>query len=196
MTNQEGVLQFPSGAAPYLPPTVLMSSCSDTTVPFYESGELFYRLFDNEVPVKHLVYDKVGHGDFVVQWEDGLKATPPTSHAPEPHYPPEAEEADDSDDYEEDEETEASVREAQQGAGKAGSSQGGREVDEDELHLSRLPGYAADLARLVSGRVKVEYSARNDTQQAAVQHDAHGSNGAGVVPLNATAAASESDTKT
>jgi hypothetical protein len=34
----------------------------------YESAEMYWHLFDAGVPVKHLVYNKVGHGDFVVQW--------------------------------------------------------------------------------------------------------------------------------
>ena len=29
---------------------------------------MYWHLFDAGVPVKHLVYNKVGHGDFVVQW--------------------------------------------------------------------------------------------------------------------------------
>lgn len=53
------VPDFPVEAAALLPPTVLMSSCSDLTVPWYESAELYWRLFDCGVPVKHLVYNKV-----------------------------------------------------------------------------------------------------------------------------------------
>eukprot|EP00878_Enallax_costatus_P019497 GHUV01020570.1.p1 GENE.GHUV01020570.1~~GHUV01020570.1.p1 ORF type:complete len:468 (+),score=134.16 GHUV01020570.1:543-1946(+) len=62
------IMQFPLEAAAHLPPTVLVSSCTDVTVPWYESAEMYHKLLDAGVPVKHLVYNKVGHGDFVVDW--------------------------------------------------------------------------------------------------------------------------------
>ncbi|PSC75845.1 peptidase S9 [Micractinium conductrix] len=55
-------------AARRLPPTVLTSSCTDITVPWYESAEMYWELRDCGVPAKHLVYNKVSHGDFVTQW--------------------------------------------------------------------------------------------------------------------------------
>ena len=55
-------------AARHLPPCVLQSSCSDVTVPWYESAELYWDLRDCGVPARSLVYNRVGHGDFVVGW--------------------------------------------------------------------------------------------------------------------------------
>lgn len=34
----------------------------------FESAEMFWMLHDCGVPSKHLVYNKVGHGDFVTGW--------------------------------------------------------------------------------------------------------------------------------
>ena len=56
-----------------LPPTFLLSSCADTTVPFWESAELYWLLHDCGVPAKHLVYHKVSHGDFVVGWHAAVQ---------------------------------------------------------------------------------------------------------------------------
>eukprot|EP00887_Chlorella_sp_A99_P007116 scaffold2.g7116.t1 len=51
-----------------LPPVTLMSSCTDVTVPFVESAEMYWLLHDCGVPAKHLVYTRVSHGDFVTCW--------------------------------------------------------------------------------------------------------------------------------
>jgi hypothetical protein len=59
LAGMAGVLRFPLAAAARLPPAVLMSSCTDMTVPWYESAEMYWRLHDCGVPVKHLVYNKV-----------------------------------------------------------------------------------------------------------------------------------------
>lgn len=55
LEGAEAVPAFPLAAARRLPPTVLMSSCADTTVPWFESAEMFHRLVDAGVPAKHLV---------------------------------------------------------------------------------------------------------------------------------------------
>lgn len=62
------VPKFTVAAARKLPPCVLQSSCSDVTVPWYESAEMYWALQDCGVPAKCLVYNRVGHGDFVVGW--------------------------------------------------------------------------------------------------------------------------------
>lgn len=54
------------------PPTVLMASCSDTTVPWYESADMFGACQQCGIPAKLLVYNRVGHGDFVVNWHPSL----------------------------------------------------------------------------------------------------------------------------
>jgi hypothetical protein len=74
-TDGGAFLDFPLAAAARLPPTVLMSSCTDVTVPWYESAEMFHRLCDAGVPAKSLVYNKVGHGDFVTRWPFGAVAS-------------------------------------------------------------------------------------------------------------------------
>ncbi|EFN56733.1 hypothetical protein CHLNCDRAFT_144155 [Chlorella variabilis] len=66
--EEEGIMALTVGAARLLPPTVLTSSCTDVTVPWYESAEQFWLLHDCGVPAKHLVYNKVSHGDFVTGW--------------------------------------------------------------------------------------------------------------------------------
>lgn len=80
----EACLPVDVEAARKLPPTILMSSCTDMTVPWcdggvddqcsnvmqhnrYESAEM-YMLHDCGVPTKHLVYDKVDHSLFVTGW--------------------------------------------------------------------------------------------------------------------------------
>ena len=51
------------------PPTVLQASVGDVTVPWYESSDFHWALHDCHIPVKTLIYgNKVGHGDFVVDW--------------------------------------------------------------------------------------------------------------------------------
>lgn len=57
--EEEGIMALTVGAARLLPPTVLTSSCTDVTVPWYESAEQFWLLHDCGVPAKHLVYNKV-----------------------------------------------------------------------------------------------------------------------------------------
>ena len=51
------------------PPTILQSSTSDTIVPWYESADMHWALHDCGVPSKCLTYARVGHGDFVVNWQ-------------------------------------------------------------------------------------------------------------------------------
>lgn len=50
---------FSLAAARRLPPTVLTSSCTDLTVPWFESAEQYWLLHDCGVPARHLVYNKV-----------------------------------------------------------------------------------------------------------------------------------------
>ena len=52
-----------------LPPTILQASVSDTTVPWYESADMHWALHDCGIPSKALIYNRVGHGDFVVNWK-------------------------------------------------------------------------------------------------------------------------------
>ncbi|KAL4853677.1 SPX domain-containing protein 5 [Chlorella vulgaris] len=65
----DGIMGFTVQAARRLPPTVLTSSSSDVTVPWYESAEQYWMLRDCGTPVKHLMYDQVSHGDFVTGWK-------------------------------------------------------------------------------------------------------------------------------
>ncbi|KAI3427207.1 hypothetical protein D9Q98_007143 [Chlorella vulgaris] len=65
----DGIMGFTVQAARRLPPTVLTSSSSDMTVPWYESAEQYWMLRDCGTPVKHLMYDQVSHGDFVTGWK-------------------------------------------------------------------------------------------------------------------------------
>jgi hypothetical protein len=51
-----------------LPPTILQASVSDTTVPWYESSDMHWALHDCGIPSKALIYNRVGHGNFVVNW--------------------------------------------------------------------------------------------------------------------------------
>lgn len=61
-------LRLSVGEARRLPPTVLMSSCADKVVPWYESAEMFWMLHDCGVPVKHLVEPFAAHADYVISW--------------------------------------------------------------------------------------------------------------------------------
>lgn len=49
-----------------------LTCCSVSIVFRYESAEMYWRLYDCGVPVKSLVYNKVGHGDFVVNFPSCL----------------------------------------------------------------------------------------------------------------------------
>ncbi|BDA51015.1 probable isoprenylcysteine alpha-carbonyl methylesterase I at N-terminal half [Coccomyxa sp. Obi] len=73
--GSEEMFDFTLEGARQLPPCILMSSLPDLTVPWYESAEMFWRLYDCGVPVKHLVYPKLTHGDFVISWKP-LQQTP------------------------------------------------------------------------------------------------------------------------
>ncbi|EFJ47659.1 hypothetical protein VOLCADRAFT_91633 [Volvox carteri f. nagariensis] len=64
---------FNLAAASRLPPFVVMGSCSDHMVPWHEGAELVLQLRRCGVPVRHLLYNHVGHGDFVMAWRP-LKA--------------------------------------------------------------------------------------------------------------------------
>lgn len=87
LRSSEHWLDVPLAAAARLPPSVLMSSCTDMTVPWYESAEMYWRLYDCGVPVRHLVYNKVGHGDFVIDYpaamNGGAAGLPSEFNSPE-----------------------------------------------------------------------------------------------------------------
>jgi hypothetical protein len=68
------------------PPTVLMASCSDTTVPWYESADMFGACQQCGIPAKLLVYNRVGHGDFVVNWHPSLAPDASRSHEDLEYY--------------------------------------------------------------------------------------------------------------
>lgn len=51
-----------------LPPTVLMSGSRDLTVPWHESVEFYRELKAAGVQSRSLLYDHVGHADFVTSW--------------------------------------------------------------------------------------------------------------------------------
>ncbi|GIL64691.1 hypothetical protein Vafri_18546 [Volvox africanus] len=70
---------FSLAAAARLPPFVLMSSCSDHMVPWHEGAELALQLRRCGVPVRHLLYNHVGHGDFVMAWRPLKPAAMPTA---------------------------------------------------------------------------------------------------------------------
>ncbi|KAG2483120.1 hypothetical protein HYH03_018010 [Edaphochlamys debaryana] len=59
---------FTVAAARRLPPCVVMGSCADHMVPWHEGAELVARLQRCNVPVRHLLYNHVGHGDYVMAW--------------------------------------------------------------------------------------------------------------------------------
>jgi len=67
-TAVPAVPQISVEAVRALPPCILQSSCSDVTVPWYESADLYWSLHDCGVLVRNLVYNRVGHGEFVVGW--------------------------------------------------------------------------------------------------------------------------------
>ncbi|KAL4442435.1 hypothetical protein ABPG77_005019 [Micractinium sp. CCAP 211/92] len=72
-----------------LPPTVLTSSCTDLTVPWFESAEMYWMLHDCGIPAKHLVYNKVGHVEFVTEWA-ALPRISGTAAGDEADLPPHA----------------------------------------------------------------------------------------------------------
>ncbi|KXZ41379.1 hypothetical protein GPECTOR_510g480 [Gonium pectorale] len=59
---------FSLAAARWLPPCVVAGSCSDHMVPWHEGAELVAQLRRCGVPVRPLLYNHVGHGDFVMEW--------------------------------------------------------------------------------------------------------------------------------
>ncbi|GLC42361.1 hypothetical protein PLESTM_001324900 [Pleodorina starrii] len=75
---------FSLAAAARLPPFLVMGSCSDHMVPWHEGAELVLQLRRCGVPVRHLLYNHVGHGDFVMAWRplDVRKEAPPASVSP------------------------------------------------------------------------------------------------------------------
>lgn len=52
----------------HFPPTVLAGSFKDVVVPWYQSAEFAFHLHRAGIPTRQLVYDNVGHGNFVVDW--------------------------------------------------------------------------------------------------------------------------------
>jgi len=56
------------------PPTVLAASFKDVVVPWYQSAEFAFHLHRAGIPTRQLVYDNVGHGNFVVDWWSGSSA--------------------------------------------------------------------------------------------------------------------------
>lgn len=65
---------FTIAAAKLLPDTVIMSSCSDQTVPWYSSTHFSQLLLKVGVSCRNLMYNKESHCDFVVDY--ALKAFP------------------------------------------------------------------------------------------------------------------------
>lgn len=98
----------------------------------YESSELYWRLFDCGVPVKHLVYNKVGHGDFVTAWPTAFTNSGGSS----------SNTGDDDDDDDEQ-------------APAAGSAAARR-----ARWLQQLPPYCRDLAVVVGGVEPVQFVER------------------------------------
>ncbi|GFR41630.1 hypothetical protein Agub_g2357 [Astrephomene gubernaculifera] len=64
----QGMGDFSLAAARRLPPFVVMGSCADHMVPWHEGAELVDQLRRCSVPVRHLLYNHIGHGDFVMPW--------------------------------------------------------------------------------------------------------------------------------
>lgn len=60
-----------------LPPSVLMASFTDLTVPWYETSDMHLRLQECGVASKLLLYNKVGHADFVIGWRTAANGTAP-----------------------------------------------------------------------------------------------------------------------
>ncbi|KAK9804327.1 hypothetical protein WJX72_007043 [[Myrmecia] bisecta] len=67
-SDADSLADFSAADAAHLPPCVLLSSCRDRTVPWHESAEMYWHLHDCSVPCKHLMYEKPGHADFVIDW--------------------------------------------------------------------------------------------------------------------------------
>jgi acetyl esterase/lipase len=51
-----------------MPPIALMSGMHDSTVPWHESSEFFVALRSAGVAARHLLYDDIGHTEFVMSW--------------------------------------------------------------------------------------------------------------------------------
>ena len=63
---------LPSTAAlHHLPPTFVMSSCADHMVPWHEAAEFVSALQQAGAPARHLIYNHVGHSDYVMSWKPG-----------------------------------------------------------------------------------------------------------------------------
>lgn len=82
----EPFLRLSLSQARRFPPTILQASTSDVTVPWYESADMHWALHDCGVPSKCLIYNRTGHGDFVVEWRP--LPTPVDVHTVDdlPHY--------------------------------------------------------------------------------------------------------------
>eukprot|EP00877_Chromochloris_zofingiensis_P002628 jgi/Chrzof1/12366/Cz06g31300.t1 len=188
-SDMDDVMDFPLEAAGQLPPTVLMSSCSDVTVPWYESAEMYWRLYDAGVPVKHLVYNKVGHGDFVVKWptdyshqqstmqsnmqsviqsgtaECGNGMQPSSQSGTNDSMAGKGRSTTSNDSY----------NDSYNGQHKSTESSGKTAVCSTQhpaaaaALMSALPPYNADLAAMVSGRVAVRFIRKRQVEQAAAQ---------------------------
>ena len=52
-----------------LPPTIVMSSCADHMVPWHEGAEYVTSLHRVGAPARHLIYNHVGHSDYVMAWK-------------------------------------------------------------------------------------------------------------------------------
>jgi hypothetical protein len=64
----KGMIELPKSAIGLLPPTVVMSSCADHMVPWHEAAEYVDSLHRVGAPARHLIYNHVGHSDYVMSW--------------------------------------------------------------------------------------------------------------------------------
>ncbi|KAF6253283.1 hypothetical protein COO60DRAFT_431881 [Scenedesmus sp. NREL 46B-D3] len=113
---------------------------------------MYYRLMDCGVPVKHLVYNKVGHGDFVVDWPTRLEASSseewggPSSSVQQQHS------AEQTDDW--------GGKNSRDSSGDSSSSNGGSPVQQRRSLLEQLPHYLQDIAIVVMGQQQVNFVQR------------------------------------
>ena len=78
-------IELPESAFGFLPPTVVMSSCADHMVPWHEAAEYVDSLHRVGAPARHLIYNHVGHSDYVMSWRPagrGLLGKSPPSPPP------------------------------------------------------------------------------------------------------------------
>lgn len=160
-----------------------------TDVVRYESAEMYWRLYDAGVPVKHLVYNKVGHGDFVVKWptdyshqqstmqsnmqsviqsgtaECGNGMQPSSQSGTNDSMAGKGRSTTSNDSY----------NDSYNGQHKSTESSGKTAVCSTQhpaaaaALMSALPPYNADLAAMVSGRVAVRFIRKRQVEQAAAQ---------------------------